>query len=941
MSHLRYLIPIIVLTGAAVLYKSGHDPKPLQLKENFQTGRGANDRSLQPFIPDEYPSRSLVNQKNIPHTSTPSTAAPNKQQASQEELNKLTDVEQKSLWVAFSEARREIRPIPESHREREENLGYDFYALHPKQNLTTRFGAQGVQFVSSNRTYTEDDRNNPTTTWTAQMHILSLAGKATPLGANPEKTEAYSTRVEYQHSPELTEWYDNGVTAMEHGFTLTQRPAHLKPGEDVVIEVALNGLNAAAHTAEDGTFQLNFNEGDRTVLSYSKLLVVDAQGKELPATMKPTDTGFSFSYHDAQAAYPVTVDPLIVNEETKLHADDAAAVDIFGFSVAISGDSVVVGAYADDAAAVDSGSAYVFTRSGTSWSQQAKLTADDAAENDRFGYSVAISGDTIVVGADLDDDGGSGSGSAYVFTRSGTSWSQQAKLTASDAAEFDRFGFSVAISGDSVVVGAHFDDSAAFGDSGSAYVFTRNGTSWFQQAKLTAGDAAAGDFFGRSVAISGDSIVVGAYLDDDDGSASGSAYVFNRSGTSWFLQAKLTANDAVTNDNFGYAVAISGDSVVVGAIGDDPGAAFDSGSAYVFNRSGTSWSQQAKISAGDPGAEDGFGSSVAISGDSVVVGAFENDDAGSTSGSAYVFTRDGTSWSQQAKLTAGDAAAEDRFGFSVAISGNSVVVGAYLDDDGDVNTGSIYIYRIVVSGIAKLLVHDPIDLSVLSGSNANPFPAQQPGTSINYTFRLANAGELDLDIQSISLGGANATQFSLTVPDISSSTDLSSSQSLEFTVTFSPAGSSALRNATATIVSNDSSTPTFSFDISGLGLSNSTDGDGDGMNDWAEFSLRNFGFDWEMAQPDRVNEYYNLASTAGLFTQSEAAAVTGSAVLSDVNTTTNTAIFTIKLLESLDLQAFTPLIADPGKLSVDGNGNISYEVTAPSGKKFYRAGFED
>ena len=188
-----------------------------------------------------------------------------------------------------------------------------------------------------------------------------------------------------------------------------------------------------------------------------------------------------------------------------------------------------------------------------------KLTASDAAAGDWFGRYVAVSGATVVVGAPNDDDNGSNSGSAYVFVRSGISWSQQAKLTASDAAAFDFFGVSVAISGDTAVVGANFDDGKGV-DSGSAYVFVRSGTTWTEQAKLTASDAAALDQFGIEVSISGDTAVVGAFSDDDSGSRSGSAYVFVHSGATWTEQAKLTASDAAIDDRFGRSVSVSGDT---------------------------------------------------------------------------------------------------------------------------------------------------------------------------------------------------------------------------------------------------------------------------------------------------------------------------------------------------------------------------------------------
>jgi uncharacterized repeat protein (TIGR01451 family) len=333
------------------------------------------------------------------------------------------------------------------------------------------------------------------------------------------------------------------------------------------------------------------------------------------------------------AYYPGTGDPQIYRE-TKLAASDAAANDFFGASVAISGDTAVVGADSDNFAGSRFGSAYVFVRSGSTWTQQAKLTASDASAGDRFGWSVGISGDTVVVGAYLDDDAGESSGSAYVFVRSGTGWTEQAKLTASDASAGDVFGLSVAISGDRVVVGAPEDNAAGTG-SGSAYVFVRSGPSWAEQTKLTASDAAADDFFGTSVAISGDTVMVGAYLDDDAGSSSGSAYVYVRSGSTWTQQTKLTASDAEAGDEFGISVAIVGDTIVVGA--NESFGSSDPGSAYVYVRSGTSWTEQTKLTASDAAPFDVFGRSVAISDGTVVVGAIRDDDAGTDSGSAYVY----------------------------------------------------------------------------------------------------------------------------------------------------------------------------------------------------------------------------------------------------------------------------------------------------------------
>ncbi|MEK6642839.1 MAG: FG-GAP repeat protein [Planctomycetota bacterium] len=386
-------------------------------------------------------------------------------------------------------------------------------------------------------------------------------------------------------------------------------------------------------------------------------------------------------------------------ELAKLIASDPAAGDIFGCSVAASGDTAVVGNYYDvHSGLTDAGSAYVFVRAGGVWTQQTKLTASDAAASDQFGYSVAISGETIVVGARYDSHVGvSYAGSAYVFTRTGGVWSEQAKLIASDAAGSDYFGNSVAVSGDTAVVGSYYDTHAGGSDAGSAYVFVRSGVLWTQQAKLTASDAAVEDYFGISVALSGDTAVVGAYYDDHAGGTyAGSAYVFVRTGTFWVEQTKLLASDAAANDYFGTSVAVSGDTAVVGAPNDDHSIPVKSnaGSAYVFVRAGVLWTQQTKLTASDAAEFDNFGTSVAVSGDTVVAGAdSDGHAAGLRAGSAYVFTRTGVEWIQRTKLIASDAAANDNFGNSVAVLGDTAVVGAYDDNlAGGIAAGSALVF---------------------------------------------------------------------------------------------------------------------------------------------------------------------------------------------------------------------------------------------------------
>ena len=302
--------------------------------------------------------------------------------------------------------------------------------------------------------------------------------------------------------------------------------------------------------------------------------------------------------------------------------------------------------------------------------QQSELTAAAGAAADIFGSSVAISGDTALVGAPLHDTAGAAdAGAAYVFVRSAGSWTQQAKLTAADGAAHDSFGYSVALSGDTALVGASRHDTAGLADAGAAYVFTRSGGSWTQQAQLTAG--AAGDIFGGSVALSGETALVGAVRHDSGGAAdAGAAYVFTRSAGSWTQQAQLIAADAAAADWFGGSVAVSGDTALVGAYGRDTPGQADAGAAYIFTRSAGSWTQQALLIADAGAAGDMFGNSVALSGETALVGARFHDTVGQAdAGAAYVFTRSGGSWMQQAKLTAADGAALDSFGYSVALSG--------------------------------------------------------------------------------------------------------------------------------------------------------------------------------------------------------------------------------------------------------------------------------
>lgn len=372
----------------------------------------------------------------------------------------------------------------------------------------------------------------------------------------------------------------------------------------------------------------------------------------------------------------------------KLIADEGKSGDWFGRSVSISGKYVIAGAFHDDN---DRGSAYIFERNATEWIQQTKLTTSSPAAGDQFGSDVSISGDNAIVGADRNDSNGPWSGAAYVFQRSNTGWIQQDMLVPSDGNIGDRFGNAVSISGNYLIVGAYWDDDNGI-NSGSAYVFRKDIAGWVLQAKLTASDGAKYDWFGYDVSIDGNYAIVGAVLDNHDGAYRGSAYIFKRDGSNWVQQAKLVAEDGQAGDEFGESVSISGNYVVIGAIGNDD-AGEDAGAAYIFVRNGGNWTQQARLVPSDGTVGDQFGNSVSSDGNYAVVAAHLDTDMGDESGSVYIFKREGQSWPQQAKLTAPDGQQGDFFGQGVSIDGSYVIAGAPYDDDKGNESGSVHIFR--------------------------------------------------------------------------------------------------------------------------------------------------------------------------------------------------------------------------------------------------------
>ncbi len=444
-------------------------------------------------------------------------------------------------------------------------------------------------------------------------------------------------------------------------------------------------------TAEDA------EAGDRfghTVSISGDYVIVGAPGK----SGSQIGTGAAYIFFRSETGWV---------QQAKLTAPDAEAEDIFGFSVAMDGDTVIIGAYHRNAPEADSGAAYIFVRRGTDWIQQAKLTANDGKAFDWFGYSVAISGDTAIIGAIRNDAKGEDSGAAYIFVRNANEWVQQAKLVGDNTTDRNQFGFAVAVSGNTAVVG-----SPKNGDTGSAYIFKREEGVWKQQRNRVRLSMFPwdkdGNGFGYSVAISGETTVIGAIATKVGEDAWGAAYILTPDGPFWAQRAKLLASNGRDGDALGFAVAISGDALIAGAPSHSVGGP-GSGAAYVFGRDGEEWTERGILFDGETATEDGFGGAVAISGNTAIVGAQQDDDAGSNAGAVYIFVRRTSDWIQRAKLTPNDVTAGDLFGCAVALGGNIAAIGACGDDDAGPEAGSVYIF--VSDGInwiqqAKLIAND-------------------------------------------------------------------------------------------------------------------------------------------------------------------------------------------------------------------------------------------
>ncbi len=416
-------------------------------------------------------------------------------------------------------------------------------------------------------------------------------------------------------------------------------------------------------------------------------------GRSMIGLMAVLGAGCGADHSDLHAeSWAVASSSLVVEVQERWTASDGLESDHFGQALAMSADTAVVGVPDVDDNGDRSGAVYVFSRDDSGWQEEQKLTAEDGAADDRLGGSVAVFGDTAIAGSMFNDGAGADSGAAYVFSRDGNGWAQQQKLVASDGEPDDWFGARVALYGDTAMVGAIWDNATDDNFCGSVYVYQRLGLFWVEQGKLVAKDGECGEF-GGALAISdaGDTALIGAKLHGATGDRTGAAYVFRRVAGTWSQQQKLIVSDGEDGDRFGASIAISpsGQTALIGAP-EVPVGGLATGAVYVFTRSGSTWTFATRLTSTDVVGGGRFGASVALADDLAVVSAPRNGGPAVQAGSVHLFVPSEQGWSELATVRASDATSDDYFGSSIALSTETLLVGAYYADADQLRAGAVY-----------------------------------------------------------------------------------------------------------------------------------------------------------------------------------------------------------------------------------------------------------
>ncbi len=650
----------------------------------------------------------------------------------------------------------------------------------------------------------------------------------------------------------------------------------------------------------------------------------------------------------------------------KLNNPSPATHDYFGYSVAVSGTRVVVGAYGDDTGASNAGSAYVYDlASGTPTIPVATLNNPAPEIDDYFGWSVAISGTRVVVGASRDDMGADMAGSAYVYDLSSSTPTVPVHtLNNPSPAASDSFGISVAISGTRAVVGASNDDTGAT-NAGSVYVYDLStGTPTVPVATLHNPGPEIGDQFGTSVAISSTRVVVGAYSDNTNANNGGSAYIYDlSSGTPNVPTATLNNPSPEIDDLFGMSVAISGTRVVVGADRDNTGTS-DAGSAYVYDLdSGTPAVPVHTLNNPSPEVSERFGFSVAISDSWVVVGAYLDDTNANNAGSAYFYDLSSAIPNVPAATLNNPSPADfDFFGHSVALDGTTVVIGTPYDDTVAFEKGSTYIFN----AFRGLVVEVQPSFASVPDGGSHDFGIAVTGSTRSVTFTLKNTGYNDLILTGtpkVVVSGTHGSMFAISAQPTSPIT--APTGTTTFTVQFLPT-SSGVKTAALSIPSNDVDESPFDINLSGTALAFTDDTDSDGLNDASEFQMAALGYDWQVSQPALVNTLMSSASGAGLYNQtlynanrtagqndvinspntynlyslSQVQALNVGTPLIQRHPTTGVFTLTLGMEKSSTLLpgSFTPFpMTGPGTSTViNGQGKLEFQFTVPDNAAFFQ-----
>jgi VCBS repeat-containing protein len=518
----------------------------------------------------------------------------------------------------------------------------------PSQKLKACFDSHGAHFSGAG---------------SLALHLVAYGRDNNLAAIKPVKPIIRNNRVNYAHG-NLTAWWHVLPMGFEQGFTIAKPPAG-NGKLALALTTSRQGARAPTHRhSREGGNPVN-NELTWGKLRYGKLVVTDANGKVIPATLKHSGDRILIAVNDTSAAYPLTIDPLVWIEQ-KVTASNGTTNDGFGWSVAIFGSTAMIGAYGDaSGGGINEGSVYVFAYKNGTWNEIQKLSQRGGYSGDLFGKSIALSRTTALISAPL-YAGIGGEGVVYVFKKANDTWSQTQELTAANGSIYGGFGSSISLDGHTAIVGEPFANVGNNQEQGAAYIFKKSGGTWSQTQRLVANDGMSKDHFGWAVALSDSTVIVGAIDATVNGKRlAGAAYVFDEADTGWSQTQKLTVDD--TFGHFGSSIALDGTTALIA-----PGLKV----VYAFSKQNDTWIQTQKIMPNDDVPDAYFGSSIALDGDVALIGADAMTGIDSAhDGAAYAFTEADGSWNEVQKFTERKGMANDGFGFSVALDGSILLIG--------------------------------------------------------------------------------------------------------------------------------------------------------------------------------------------------------------------------------------------------------------------------